>query len=239
MSDDDRAVRSARRGRGLSAIPRRAGRPPAAAGRAARHRLPGRLRRGAWSTPTPPRRRCSTWPTTCSAWRATQLRRVREDMACLVAYARQEKWPQAADPVPEDVPGRLRRRTTRRGVTMDPALERYSRQMRFYGIGEDGQRRLLDAARDAVRLRRAGHGAGQRPGARRRRPPAPHRPRLHRDEQPAAAGAVRRARRGREPAQGGGRRAQAGGHQLRRPRRAGRHRHRPHQHPRAGAATPT
>src|SRR6476469_270105 len=28
---------------------------------------------------------------------------------------------------------------------MDPSLERYSRQMRFYGIGEEGQRRLLDA----------------------------------------------------------------------------------------------
>ena len=28
---------------------------------------------------------------------------------------------------------------------MDPVLERYSRQMRFYGIGEDGQRRLLDS----------------------------------------------------------------------------------------------
>src|SRR5437763_630244 len=28
---------------------------------------------------------------------------------------------------------------------MEPALERYSRQMRFYGIGEAGQRKLLDA----------------------------------------------------------------------------------------------
>ena len=28
---------------------------------------------------------------------------------------------------------------------MDAALERYSRQMRFYGIGEEGQRKLLDA----------------------------------------------------------------------------------------------
>jgi molybdopterin-synthase adenylyltransferase len=30
-------------------------------------------------------------------------------------------------------------------VTMDPSLERYSRQMRFYGVGEAGQRKLLDA----------------------------------------------------------------------------------------------
>src|SRR2546422_2143296 len=28
---------------------------------------------------------------------------------------------------------------------MDASLERYSRQMRFYGIGEDGQKRLLDS----------------------------------------------------------------------------------------------
>ena len=28
---------------------------------------------------------------------------------------------------------------------MDSSLERYSRQMRFYGIGEEGQRRLLDS----------------------------------------------------------------------------------------------
>ena len=30
-------------------------------------------------------------------------------------------------------------------MSKDPALERYSRQMRFYGVGEEGQRRLLDA----------------------------------------------------------------------------------------------
>src|SRR5580765_6648795 len=28
-------------------------------------------------------------------------------------------------------------------MSVDPALERYSRQMRFYGIGEQGQRQLL------------------------------------------------------------------------------------------------
>src|SRR5947199_5888972 len=28
---------------------------------------------------------------------------------------------------------------------MDPSLDRYSRQMRFYGIGEEGQKRLLDS----------------------------------------------------------------------------------------------
>src|SRR6201988_1339761 len=27
----------------------------------------------------------------------------------------------------------------------EPSLERYSRQMRFYGIGEEGQKRLLDS----------------------------------------------------------------------------------------------
>src|SRR5690348_15975823 len=30
-------------------------------------------------------------------------------------------------------------------MTVDPSLERYSRQMRFHGIGEDGQRKLLDS----------------------------------------------------------------------------------------------
>src|SRR5213595_1551377 len=28
---------------------------------------------------------------------------------------------------------------------MEPSLDRYSRQMRFYGIGEEGQRRLLES----------------------------------------------------------------------------------------------
>src|SRR3954470_22238362 len=28
---------------------------------------------------------------------------------------------------------------------MDESLDRYSRQVRFYGVGEDGQRRLLDS----------------------------------------------------------------------------------------------
>src|SRR5712692_7424945 len=30
-------------------------------------------------------------------------------------------------------------------MTHEPSLDRYSRQMRFYGIGEEGQRRLLDS----------------------------------------------------------------------------------------------
>ena len=30
-------------------------------------------------------------------------------------------------------------------MTTDPLLDRYSRQMRFYGLGEEGQRRLLDS----------------------------------------------------------------------------------------------
>src|SRR5438067_11838058 len=43
----------------------------------------------------------------------------------------------------QDFPDRFLR--GRRGVTMDVSLERYSRQMRFYGVGEEGQRRLLDS----------------------------------------------------------------------------------------------
>src|SRR5581483_3197619 len=30
-------------------------------------------------------------------------------------------------------------------MTMDPTLERYSRQMRFPGVGEEGQKKLLDS----------------------------------------------------------------------------------------------
>src|SRR5258708_32196780 len=30
-------------------------------------------------------------------------------------------------------------------MSVDPDLDRYSRQMRFYGIGEQGQRRLLES----------------------------------------------------------------------------------------------
>src|SRR5205085_465856 len=42
------------------------------------------------------------------------------------------------------VPGRPgRRRRNRRGGVMDGSLERYSRQMRFYGVGEAGQEKLL------------------------------------------------------------------------------------------------
>ncbi len=83
-----------------------------------------------------------------------------------------------------------------------------------------------------VRLRRTGYCAGKFAGPRRRRPPAPRRPRLHRNPQLAAAGAVRRARCRRKPAQGRSRGPQAGGDQLDSRRRAGRDRHRPDQHPR-------
>src|SRR6201987_1864359 len=48
------------------------------------------------------------------------------------------------DPGARGFPGRLRRRRRRRGMT-DVSLDRYSRQMRFYGVGEEGQRRLLDS----------------------------------------------------------------------------------------------
>src|SRR5262245_42565442 len=50
------------------------------------------------------------------------------------------------DGVSARVPDRLRRRRSRgAGMNTEPNLERYSRQMRFYGIGEAGQRKLLDS----------------------------------------------------------------------------------------------
>ncbi len=44
------------------------------------------------STPPRPRRRWSTSPAICSAWAANGCGG-REDMACLAAFARSEKWP--------------------------------------------------------------------------------------------------------------------------------------------------
>src|SRR5262249_42051683 len=52
---------------------------------------------------------------------------------------------QGAAALPQGLPERLRLRRRRRGMTDEVSLERYSRQMRFYGIGEAGQRRLLDS----------------------------------------------------------------------------------------------
>src|SRR5262249_35539346 len=50
---------------------------------------------------------------------------------------------QARSAVPQEFPDGFRHR--RRSVTTDDSLERYSRQMRFPGVGEAGQRRLLDS----------------------------------------------------------------------------------------------
>src|ERR1700737_2751025 len=50
---------------------------------------------------------------------------------------------QARSAIPQEFPGGLR--YWRRSVTMDDSLELYSRQMRFPGIGVEGQRRLLDS----------------------------------------------------------------------------------------------
>ena len=137
-----------------------------------------------------------------------------EDMECLVGLRPAAEMAQAAGAIPQGHSWRLRRRRRGRGMTTDVSLDRYSRQMRFYGIGEDGQRRLLDSHVTlcgcgalgtvlANALVRAGVG---------------HLRLIDRDfietQQPAAAGALRRARRGREPAQGRGRRPQAGRHQL-------------------------
>src|SRR5438046_560587 len=46
--------------------------------------------------------------------------------------------------VPAVIPARFRNRRRGERMSKDSALERYSRQMRFAGIGEKGQRKLLD-----------------------------------------------------------------------------------------------
>src|ERR1700737_1473057 len=50
---------------------------------------------------------------------------------------------QARSAIPQEFPGGLR--YWRRSVTTEVSLDRYSRQMRFPGVGEIGQRRLLDS----------------------------------------------------------------------------------------------
>src|SRR5262245_22819135 len=50
---------------------------------------------------------------------------------------------QTGPALPQELPERIRDRRQGEGLTMDVSLERYSRQMRFPGVGEDGQRRLL------------------------------------------------------------------------------------------------
>src|SRR5262249_18328141 len=52
---------------------------------------------------------------------------------------------QATDAIPQRFPERQRHRRRRRGMIPEAALERYSRQMRFPGIGKDGQQRLLQS----------------------------------------------------------------------------------------------
>jgi len=113
---------------------------------------------------------------------------------------------------------------------MDEELERYSRQMRFYGIGEAGQRKLL-----ACHVALCGCGAlGTVLANALVRGGVGHLRLIDRDfietnnlqrqvlfdEHDVA-----------ENLQGRGRRPQAKRHQLHRPCRAGRYRHRPHQHP--------
>src|SRR5712664_3890123 len=51
---------------------------------------------------------------------------------------------QAANPISQDIPQGFRSRRERH-MTTEVSLDRYSRQMRFPGIGEEGQRRLLES----------------------------------------------------------------------------------------------
>src|SRR6266571_8877604 len=52
---------------------------------------------------------------------------------------------EAGSAVLEIVSGRSGRGSRGQRMTAEVSLDRYSRQMRFYGIGEEGQRRLLDS----------------------------------------------------------------------------------------------
>ena len=96
--------------------------------------------------------------------------------------------------------------------------ERYSRQILFAEIGEQGQERPRVFVGRTSGLRRAGHGAGQSAGARRRGTLAHRGSRLRRSVESAAPDAFRGSRRARSLAQGGGGRAPPARHQLRRRR---------------------
>ncbi len=66
-------------------------------------------------------------------------------MTCLVAYARQQKWPRGlVQSLKSFLTDMVSEQPTRRNDD-GCSLERYSRQMRFYGIGEAGQRKLMAA----------------------------------------------------------------------------------------------
>src|SRR5262249_23751496 len=52
---------------------------------------------------------------------------------------------QTARPGAQDFPRRHGPDGRRDGMTDDASLERYSRQMRFYGVGAEGQRKLANA----------------------------------------------------------------------------------------------
>ena len=87
-----RRGRSARRGGRFPGHPGRTGRQPAAAGRRARGRFPGRLRRRDRPCRPPPTRPSATSPATCNGSTGPDLQRTREDMAALLAYAKQQGW---------------------------------------------------------------------------------------------------------------------------------------------------
>ena len=182
MSDADTNEDEVPEGRRrLPADPGGAGRPSAAAGRAARHRLPGRLRRRVVDPDAAAEKRWSTWPAICSACDGPELRRVRKT------------W-RAWSPTPSSRNGRKqlmqflktflsdlrrRRRRTRHDDGRFPGTLQPADALLRHRRG--GPAPPARQPRDAVRLRRPRHGAGQRPGARRRRPSAADRPRLHRD----------------------------------------------------------
>ena len=118
-------------------------------------------------------------------------------------------------------------------------LERYSRQMRFGGIGEKGQRKLLDS-----RVTLCGCGAlGTVLANALVRAGVGHLRIIDRDfietHNLQRQVLFDEARRGREPCPRRRPPRASCAHQLAGHGRAGRHRHRPHQHPGADARTPT
>ena len=249
MADDDRRRRGARRGGGLPADPGGARRPPAAAGGAARRRLPRRLGRGGASTRRPPSEALEYLATYLQRLDGPDLRRVpRGHGHAWPAFAKHEKWPKQQVRFLQDVPDRTLRR---RRADAKP------RAASHHDLRHQSARTLQPP--DALPRHRRGRAAeAARPAASRSAAAAPSAPCWPTPwSAPASASSAsstatssRRSNLQRQvlfdehdvaeqPAQGRGRRAQAAADQLGGHGRAGRRRHRPHQHRGLVPATPT
>ena len=147
------------------------------------------------------------------------------------AFAKYEKWPKQQVAVPARLPERERSHCLTGRAERDSLprrqlvplimntndtnpLERYSRQMRFPGIGKAGQEQLLAAASRSAAAARSAPCWPTPWSAPASASSASSTATSSSRQQPPAAGALRRVRRREQPAEGRGRREQAAADQL-------------------------